>query len=60
MASSFWGCGISDVSVATDFVHITSRRVGAKKSRHVREKTKNRGRVGGEAPLALWLDSLGV
>ena len=26
MANSFWGCGISDVSVATDFVHITSRR----------------------------------
>ena len=25
MANSFWGCGISDVAVATDFVHITSR-----------------------------------
>jgi hypothetical protein len=29
VANSFWGCGISDVAVATDFVHITSRRGGA-------------------------------
>ena len=25
MANPFWGCGISDVAVATDCVHITSR-----------------------------------
>jgi hypothetical protein len=29
MANSFWGCGISDYSVTTDFVHITSRRIRA-------------------------------